>query len=305
MNFRIVLFVVLTILFSVVSTFVTKAIVENSFEYRENRQEYCSILNYEQRLLKPDEYLLGKSSWRQKKQVSSTFHQRAEQSEKMVNQYSLVFGAVIICYLVAGAGLSLIKTIPKFRMMIAGLALVSLHLLVAGITSPMLEIAAFEVDLKIPFEIDTKFLGVVEFTKVFQGEMFFYYQSKSVLELISLLFNSKNHVVAIAILVFTVAVPVVKLLASIILLVRPSMLRSKLLHFFAFSISKWSMADVYVVATFLAYLSFNNMSAGIQTQSYSLPGLYFFLCYCMFSIFIASLNGYYLKNQRRMMTVTS
>ncbi len=49
-------------------------------------------------------------------------------------------------------------------------------------------------------------------------------------------------------------------------------------------IGKWSMADVFVVATFLSYLSFSNMNSGIDTEAKTLVGLYFFLAYCILSI---------------------
>jgi len=49
-------------------------------------------------------------------------------------------------------------------------------------------------------------------------------------------------------------------------------------------IGKWSMADVFVVATFLSYLSFSNMNTGIDTEANTLVGLYFFLAYCILSI---------------------
>ena len=49
-------------------------------------------------------------------------------------------------------------------------------------------------------------------------------------------------------------------------------------------IGKWSMADVFIVATFLSYLSFSNMNTGIDTEANTLVGLYFFLAYCILSI---------------------
>ena len=44
------------------------------------------------------------------------------------------------------------------------------------------------------------------------------------------------------------------------------------------------MADIFVAACFLAFLSFNNLNIGIQTESTTLIGLYFFLGYCLLSI---------------------
>ena len=51
-------------------------------------------------------------------------------------------------------------------------------------------------------------------------------------------------------------------------------------------ISKWSMADVFVVGLFLAFLSFANMSTGVDMGSDILFGLYYFAGYVVISIFI-------------------
>ena len=59
---------------------------------------------------------------------------------------------------------------------------------------------------------------------------------------------------------------------------------NRTLSFFVEKSGKWSMADVFVVAVFLAYLAFSNIQSGIQTESNTLPGLYFFLSYCLLSI---------------------
>jgi hypothetical protein len=44
------------------------------------------------------------------------------------------------------------------------------------------------------------------------------------------------------------------------------------------------MADVFVAAAFLSYLSFKNMNTGIQTSSQTMIGLYFFFTYCILSL---------------------
>lgn len=288
-KYRIVIFVLLTLIFSSTVSFLSKTIVENAFSYRQSKEQYSTTLNYRQRLLNPEEYLIGDHVWQEKHGDAVQYDRLAVNYAEIVQKASLTFAGIVFIYLLFSVGIAVIKTsfLPQF--LIAGLAIASLHLLVVGIFSPMLEISAFEVNLEIPFEIDTKFFGVVEFSKVFQGEMFFYYQSKSIFELITLLFTGSNYIVAIAILVFTIIVPIFKFSASLLVLLFPAAQRFFLLKFFAFDIGKWSMADVFVVATFLAYLSFNNMSAGIKTESHILPGLYFFLGYCIVSLLAAQL----------------
>jgi len=54
-------------------------------------------------------------------------------------------------------------------------------------------------------------------------------------------------------------------------------------------ISKWSMADVYVVGAFLSYLSFSNMNPGVDIEANIVFGLYFFLSYVIISVFLGGL----------------
>ena len=63
-------------------------------------------------------------------------------------------------------------------------------------------------------------------------------------------------------------------------------------------IGKWSMADVFVVATFLSYLSFSNMNTGIDTEANTLVGLYFFFAYCILSITSSQFIELAIKEER-------
>ncbi|MCB0611508.1 MAG: paraquat-inducible protein A, partial [Lewinella sp.] len=65
--------------------------------------------------------------------------------------------------------------------------------------------------------------------------------------------------------------------------------KSGLLRWLMLRAGKWSMADVFVVAVFLAFLAFNNMQAGIETQSRILPGMYFFMAYVLIAVGVSSL----------------
>jgi uncharacterized paraquat-inducible protein A len=114
--------------------------------------------------------------------------------------------------------------------------------------------------------------------------MYYYYQSKSVIDLINVLFENKNYVVAVSIFCFSVLVPFIKLTLSVLLLLSRPFRDSGLVKKTVGRIGKWSMADVFVVATFLSYLSFSNMNSGIDTEANTLVGLYFFLAYCILSI---------------------
>lgn len=121
--------------------------------------------------------------------------------------------------------------------------------------------------------------------QVFKGRTYFYYQNKGIMDVIKLLWNNNNKPVAAAIGTFSVIVPLIKLLFSIIILLFP-ITRAKTLRKVLSYISKWSMADVFVVGAFLAYLSFANMSPGVQMDANALFGLYYFGGYVVVSIFL-------------------
>ena len=74
----------------------------------------------------------------------------------------------------------------------------------------MLEIAAIERDLNLgDIPIEKEVFGIeVDLTvhKKFEGDIYFYYQSKSIAQLIQLLFQQNNLLVAFCILIFSVIV---------------------------------------------------------------------------------------------------
>lgn len=121
--------------------------------------------------------------------------------------------------------------------------------------------------------------------QVFKGKTYFYYQNKGIMDVIKLLWSNNNKPVALAIGTFSVLVPLIKLLFSLIILLFP-ITRAKTLRKVLSYISKWSMADVFVVGAFLAYLSFANMSPGVQMDANALFGLYYFGGYVLVSILL-------------------
>jgi len=191
------------------------------------------------------------------------------------------------------------RRVKKVKLLVIAFITAALACLPAGLFSPMLEIAAAEHDLDIgDIPINARVLGMnvqVEVRQQFYGDMYFYYQSKSIVELIQLLFRQHNWLVGSAILLFSVLFPIGKILSTYLLVLRPDT-KNRVLSFFVEKSGKWSMADVFVVAVFLAYLAFSNIQAGISTQSSTLPGLFFFLIYCLLSI---TASTYYASAKRQ------
>jgi len=123
----------------------------------------------------------------------------------------------------------------------------------------------------------------IGFDKVFPGYTYFYYQNKGVMDVISLLWQHDNKLVAGAIGMFSVIIPSVKLIFTLILLLF-QVKGWKRFRKFLGHLAKWSMADVFVVSAFLAFLSFANMSTGVEMDARVLFGLYYFSGYVIISI---------------------
>ena len=119
------------------------------------------------------------------------------------------------------------------------------------------------------------------------GDVVLTMESKSVLGSISKLFESSDYIVGGALLLFSILLPLLKTLSMLFvaLLVNNGAVHS-VVHFFKL-LGKWSMADVFVVATFLVYLS---GSKGEMSRAEVQMGLYFFLAYVILSM-IASLSA--------------
>lgn len=134
--------------------------------------------------------------------------------------------------------------------------------------------------------------------QVFKGRTYFYYQNKGIMDVIKLLWNNNSKPVAAAIGTFSVIVPLTKLLFSIIILLFP-ITRAKTFRKVFSYIAKWSMADVFVVGAFLAYLSFANMSPGVQMDANVLFGLYYFGGYVLISIMLGIMLDLTIKEKIR------
>lgn len=147
---------------------------------------------------------------------------------------------------------------------IVGLSLIVLSLicLYPGLTLPILNI---KVGASIPL----------------LGEIELYNRTQSVVTGIELLYDNDNAFVATMILIFSVVVPVLKaVILFIVLAFKNWKFRLNAYNFVAL-IGKWSMADVFVVATFLAYLG-TSSDEGINSQV--MEGLYYFTAYCIISL---------------------
>jgi Paraquat-inducible protein A len=174
----------------------------------------------------------------------------------------------------------------------------ALIVLVAGLTSPMIEI-----DARIK---ETSFLLIGE--KIAFHDQVIFFQSKSIVDVVHVLIKTgkwDSIMVGILILVFSILFPLAKLISSKVYLLGNSLWRhNKLIKFFTFKSGKWSMADVYVVAIFMAYIGFKgilnsqlsqlNMKteslASISTNETTLqPGFLLFVCFVLFGLLLSTI----------------
>jgi len=116
------------------------------------------------------------------------------------------------------------------------------------------------------------------------GDIVLSFESKGVIGSIVKLFESGDMVVAMVILLFSVVVPVLKVLSLLVVsLLMESRFAHGLIRFFKM-IGKWSMVDVFVVAVFLVYLTANK---GDISRAEVEMGLYFFLAYVIVSMLVS------------------
>ena len=139
-----------------------------------------------------------------------------------------------------------------------------------------------------------------------------YEQTRSILGTISELWKSDDYLVSFLILLFSIVVPMTKGSMLLISVYTATDRIRQWLIWLVDLIGKWSMADVFVVAVFLAFLATRDQA---QANSFSVPvllqqidvamethlastlgsGFYFFLAYCLFSVFWTQV----LKHQQR------
>jgi hypothetical protein len=177
-------------------------------------------------------------------------------------------------------------------------ASLALIVLVTGLITPMIEI-----DARIK-ELSFSLIG----EKIRFNDQVIFYQSKSIIDVVLILIQTgkiDSVVVGVLILAFSILFPIGKLAATqIYLLGKDSWKRGKVIQYFAFRSGKWSMADVNVVAIFMAYIGFKGIldsqlsTMDIQTESLASvstnqttlqPGFILFVSFVLFSLILSEI----------------
>lgn len=166
-------------------------------------------------------------------------------------------------------------------------------LLVGGIASPMIALEA---------TIDRVHFNLLGDEVIF-GENIIYFRSKSITDVVWMLIQDGSIpmiIVGVLIFSFSIIFPTLKLISSLGYQLGNDRIKSNTwIRWFVFHSGKWSMADVIVVAIFMAYIGMNsivrtqmdNLSMGpgpveINTSNGTqlLSGFYLFLSYCLFGL---------------------
>ncbi|RYM34688.1 paraquat-inducible protein A [Brumimicrobium glaciale] len=186
--------------------------------------------------------------------------------------------------------------------------ILAIIVLLVGLTSAMIEI-----DARIN-QLDFVLLGE---SVVFKDQVIFY-QSKSILQLVNILLQTgkvDSILVGILVLGFSVVLPITKLISTqVYLFGKDKWQNNKLIYWLAFKSGKWSMADVMVVAIFMAYVGFNGILEdqmeylnvqsdamnSIATNNTSLqPGYLLFIAYVLFGLILAAILKHIIKKQHK------
>lgn len=171
-------------------------------------------------------------------------------------------------------------------------------LMAGGVLSPMLDVEA---------RIAALNLHLLGEQLSFKDQVL-YFQSKSVTDIVLVMVQTGEVggiSVGVLVMAFSVLFPLAKLAAALRLLFAAAPQQCKgLVRFFALKSSKWSMADVMVVAIIMAFLGFDGLmesqlgkiaqaaesvevltTNGTQLQ----PGFYLFFAFCMASLLSSTL----------------
>jgi Paraquat-inducible protein A len=171
-------------------------------------------------------------------------------------------------------------------------------LLVAGVTTPTIDMEA---------TISQMNFMLVGHPIHFENQVL-YFQSKSILDVFWIMITHKDiqmKFVGILLITFSIIFPLLKIISSLGYYFNYHQARENaVIKFFVLKSGKWSMADVMVVAIFMAYIGFNGIITSqlghlksttqelviLTTNATSLqPGYYLFLTYTLLALILSGI----------------
>jgi len=169
-------------------------------------------------------------------------------------------------------------------------------LLIAGVTTPTIDMEA---------TISQMNFMLIGHPIHFENQVL-YFQSKSILDVFWIMITHKDiqmKLVGILLITFSIVFPLLKIISSLGYYFNFRRLRDNaVIRFFVLKSGKWSMADVMVVAIFMAYIGFNGIISSqlghlrsvsdqevaiLTTNATALqPGFYLFLTYTLLALIL-------------------
>jgi hypothetical protein len=211
---------------------------------------------------------------------------------------NLIFKEVILLIILsvilfAWSGFSK-RPLAPFRYILLVLSLILL--LIAGVTTPMIDLEA---------KISQMSFMLMGHPIHFENQVL-YFQSKSILDVFWIMIIHQDiqmKFVGVLLITFSIFFPLLKIVSSLGYYYNYHHARENpVIKFFVLKSGKWSMADVMVVAMFMTYIGFNGIIANqlvqlnsstqeleiLTTNGTSLqPGYYLFLTYTLLALFLS------------------
>ncbi len=263
-------------------------------DYLYNKLGEFNTTTYSKSSMEAVETLMEKYDCSTKEQYQELLTSTIKETDSEIN--NRVIGIVVLTAM--GFLLFLIGKRSKHKLEPILLILFSLCLLMGGITTPMIDLEA---------RIDLLVFQLMGHEMAFTDNII-YFQSKSITDVVRVLWQEGSIqmiFVGFLIFLFSIIFPAAKLISSLLFSRAGESIKSnKIIRFFVFKSGKWSMADVMVVAIFMAYVGFNGIVGGelhrlsetadpveIFTTNGTrlLGGFYLFLCFCISSLFLSEL----------------
>ncbi len=193
------------------------------------------------------------------------------------------------------------------RLLSLALIAIAIGLLYPGITQPVLTLSGtIEKSMIAELGIDmiagdgadaqtrqmlTMFSSFLGFDQI-EGQLQAYSSTQSIWGTVHELATTGNLPVAVLIVFFSVVIPVFKLLLQGTAVALPKQAWRAPLLWLNARLSKWSMADVFVMGLLVAYMagSASGQMGDMLTMDAQLEsGFWYFLAYCLFSVMAGSL----------------
>jgi len=211
---------------------------------------------------------------------------------------SIFKNGILLIWIICFAFLFYIRRIQRAE--VYALLGISSIFLFAGIFIPMIEIDA---------RINSLSFELLSTNIEFTNQVLFY-KSKSIIDVVSIMLFQKRLdliLVGFGIFAFSIFFPLLKLMSTAYYIENKEIRSTKFVSFFVFRSGKWSMADVMVIAIFMAYIGFSGILTEQLTQLENLSpsldiistnesnlrtGFYLFSGYVLLSLMISQKTKY-------------